>query len=204
MIERLAAARDPRRASAPTSSATASTTGAASRSWDCVQISISPNLPQFAGRTIGGARRRARPGSDRHGLRLSDRGQGGHARAGHLDLGGRHRAISCREPEPMVGSDGNCVGDLRHRQPGHAASALLRHVPAHLGALRRRARAAAARAGDQQDDRRHRAGAAPRTTAVCCKQGYRADVAIFDPADFKDQSTYAEAAPVPERARAPA
>ncbi len=41
-------------------------------SWDCVQISISPNLPHYAGRTIGALARAARSGSHRYGRRLSD------------------------------------------------------------------------------------------------------------------------------------
>ena len=48
---------------------------------------------------------------------------------------------------------------LRHGRQGHAASALLRHLPAHHRPLRARARRAAARACDPQDDRRDRARA---------------------------------------------
>ncbi len=125
----------PARASATTSPATASTTGAASESWEAVQISISPHLPQFAGQTIAAARRRARPGPDRHALRLSDRGPGRDARAGHLDLGGR-RARSGALADRAGRLRRQLRRDLRHRQPGHAAPALLRHLPAHRRPLR--------------------------------------------------------------------
>ena len=57
--------------------------------------------------------------------------------------------------------------DLRHRQPGHAAPALLRHVPARHRPLCRRARPAAARARHPQDDRRDRARAQARRIAAC-------------------------------------
>ena len=66
-------------------------------SWECVQISISPHLPQHAGETIAelAAARGARP--DRCRLRLSDRGQGRDTRADHLDRRGgypRDRALA--------------------------------------------------------------------------------------------------------------
>ena len=49
-------------------------------------------------------------------------------------------------------------------------------------------RAAAARARRPQDDRRDRAGAEARGSRPA-REGYRADVTIFDPADFKDRAT---------------
>ena len=107
------------------------------------------------------ARGRARARPDRHGRRLSGRRQGRDPRAGHLDLGGRHP----RDRGVALGAGRlrrQLRRDLRHRQPGHAASALLRHLPAHHRPLRRRAGRAAARARHAQDDRRHRARAQAR------------------------------------------
>ena len=126
-------------------------------SWDCVQISISPHLPQHAGRTIG-ARGRARPGPDRHRRRLPDRGQGRDAGAGHLHCGRRHphhRAFAActRRFRRQLRRD------LWHREPGHAAPALLRHVPAHHRPLCRRARPDPAGARRSQDDGSDRARA---------------------------------------------
>ena len=43
-------------------------------SWDCVQISISPHLPQYAGQNVAADRGGARRRPDRPRLRLSDRG----------------------------------------------------------------------------------------------------------------------------------
>ena len=60
--------------------------------------------------------------------------------------------------------------------------------------------AAAARAGDPQDDRRDGAGLAAARPRPA-QEGYRADIAIFDPADFKDQATYAEPHQYPTGAR---
>ena len=82
--------------------------------------------------------------SDRHALPTTCRRQGRDARAGHLDLRGRHRrhrALAHRAGR--LRRQLRC--DLRHRQPGHAASALLRHLPAHHRPLRARAQRAAAR-----------------------------------------------------------
>ena len=82
------------------------------------------------------ARDRARPGPGRHAVRLSRRRPGRDARAGHLDLGGRHRAH-----RRLAAGAGRLRRQLRralwHRRQGHAASALLRHLPAHHPPLRR-------------------------------------------------------------------
>ena len=58
--------------------------------WDCVQISISPHLPQNAGLTIADLARERSADPIDIALRLSDRGPWRDARAGHLDIGGRH------------------------------------------------------------------------------------------------------------------
>ena len=91
------------------------------------------------------ARRRARRRSGRYACRLSDRRPRRDAGAGRLDLRRRH---------PHIGRLASRAGRLRwqlrralrHRRPGTAASALLRHVPPRPVALRARPEGAAARA----------------------------------------------------------
>ena len=77
---------------------------------------------------------------------------------------------------------------------------LLRHLPAHHRPLRARARRAALGAGDPQDDRRDGARAQAQGPRPA-RQGYRADVAIFDPVDFRDRATYADPHQFPTGAR---
>ena len=127
-------------------------------SWDCVQISISPHLPQFAGRTILSlATERGQDPIDT----LCDyphRRPGRDPGAGHLDLRGRHRAY-----RRFADGPGRLRRQLRRAlwpgRQGHAAPALLRHLPAHHPPLRARARRAAAGVSHPQDDRRDRARA---------------------------------------------
>ena len=59
---------------------------------------------------------------------------------------------------------------------------------------------AAARNGGAQDDRGHGSGAAAARPRAA-EQGYRADIAIFDPADFNDRATYAQPHQYPSGAR---
>ncbi len=128
-------------------------------SWDCVQISISPNLPQNAGQHHRRARQER--GHDPIDLicdhLIEDNGA---TRVLVISISEDDIRAIVRSPQALVGSDGNCVADLRHRQPGHAASALLRHVPAHSRPLRARTRRHPDRAGDPQDDWPDRQGAA--------------------------------------------
>ena len=109
-------------------------------SWDCVQISISPNLPQHAGKTIAALATERGHRPDRRALPVPRRRQRRDPRAGHLDLRGRHRRD--RALDDRAGRLRRQLRrDHRHGQPGHAAPALLRHVPAHHRPLRARERA---------------------------------------------------------------
>ena len=171
-------------------------------SWDCVQISISPHLPQFAGRTILALATERRPGPGRHAVRLSRRRPGRDPRAGHLDLRGRHRAHR-RLADWRWSAPTAIASRPTARRQGHAASALLRHLPAHHPSLRARARRAAAGAGDPQDDRRDRARAQafrPRAVegkaiAPTSRSSIRRTSAIAPPTPTRTSSRPARAPP---------
>ena len=68
----------------------------------------------------------------------------------------------------------------------------LRHVPAVAPAITWASLPCAARGRRPQDDRRDRARPCPQGSRLL-RPGYCADIAIFDPADFRDQATYADA-----------
>jgi len=142
-------------------------------SWDCVQISISPHLPQFAGRTIQSLADERGPGSDRRSVRLHDAGQGRDARACHIHFRGRYRAY--RRYSVGIGWFGwKLRGPLRCHRPGHASPAFLRDLPTHLVPLCARTQAAVAGNGHTQNDRRHSrsaatAGPRPAAAGLCCR-----------------------------------
>ena len=138
------AARDARAKSAPTSSATASTTGAASRPGTACRSRSRRNLPQFAGRTIASL---ARPSAAQDPIDtlcdylVDDQGA---TRVLVTSISEDDIEHIVASPMALVGSDGNCVAPYGTGRQGHAASALLRHLPAHHPSLRARARRAAA------------------------------------------------------------
>src|SRR5262249_57981808 len=77
-------------------------------SWDCVQISISPHLPQFAGRTIGAlaAERNEDPIDTVADYLVEDRGA---TRVLVTSISEDDIRDIVRSPTALVGSDGNCV-----------------------------------------------------------------------------------------------
>jgi len=159
-------------------------------SWECVQISISPHLPQHAGRSIAAL-----------------------AAAGHCDAidalcdfliednGATRVLVSAigeddirtlvASPQALVGSDGNCVapyGSVGKGMPhprfyGAFPRVLSRYVrEQHVlpieGAIHKMT-GATARALKLKD-------------RGLLRVGHCADVVVFDPADFDDRATYAD------------
>ena len=96
-----------------------------------------------------------------------------------------------RSPGPLVGSDGNCVapygivsGGMPHPRFYGTFPRVIGHYVGELGLLPLeraiyKMTGATARALKLKD-------------RGLLRQGYRADIAIFDPADFKDRATYAD------------
>jgi N-acyl-D-amino-acid deacylase len=157
-------------------------------SWDAVRISISPDLPQYAGQTLGEIA--ARDGKDQFDAALdyiiADRGQ---TRVLVDSIAEDDIRALIASPDVMVGSDGNSVapygttgqGKPHPRFYGTFVRILGRYVR-DLGvvsletAVRKMTGASAAALGLK--DR----GA--------LREGARADITVFDPATVAEKATY--------------
>jgi N-acyl-D-amino-acid deacylase len=168
-------------------------------SWDCVQISISPHLPQYQGRTIGAL-------AEAQGIDPID------AFCQYLveDQGATRVLVTSisedditdivRSCAALVGSDGNCVatyGTVSQGMPHPRFYGTFPRIIDHyvrekavlpLEAAIHKMTGATARALKLKD-------------RGLLRQGYRADVTIFDPADFRDQATYHDPHQYPTGAR---
>jgi N-acyl-D-aspartate/D-glutamate deacylase len=168
-------------------------------SWEAVQISISPQSPQHAGDTIGGlaAARRVDPIDLVCDLLIADNGA---TRVLITSISEEDIKTIVRAPEALVGSDGNCVADygivgqgMPHpRFYGTFPKIISRYVQDErllpLEAAVHKMTGATARALKLRD-------------RGLLREGWRADITIFDPADFRDQATYAAPHRYPTGAR---
>jgi N-acyl-D-amino-acid deacylase len=168
-------------------------------SWEAVQVSVSPNLAQHAGETI--ATLAAARGCDPIDLvcdyLIEDNGA---TRVLIASIAEEDIREIVRSPSALVGSDGNCVAEygvvsqgMPHpRFYGTFPRIICRYVnEQHLLPLEQAVRkmtGATARALRLRD-------------RGLLREGYRADITIFDPADFKDRATYAEPHQYPTGAR---
>lgn len=160
------------------------------RSWDDVRISITPNLPQFAGRTIGAlaAERGQDPIDTVCDYLIDDKAA---TRVLVTSISEDDVRELMRRPEPLVGSDGNCVATYGTVSQGMPHPRFYGTFPRVL------------------DHYSRQEGLMPLETAVnkmtgataralrladrgLLRRGYRADVTIFDPIDFKEKATYAD------------
>jgi N-acyl-D-amino-acid deacylase len=158
--------------------------------WDCVQVSISPSRPETAVKTI--AALAAVTGADPID-QLCDHlvADNGATRVLITSISEDDIRTILRDPTALVGSDGNCVatyGTVSQGMPhprfyGTFPRIIGRYVgEEHLLSLEaaiHKMTGATAKALKLRD----------RGLLV---EGWRADVAIFDPDDFKDLATYAD------------
>ena len=159
-------------------------------SWDCVQISISPNLPQHAGRTIGSlaAEHRQDPIDTVADYLIDD---GAATRVLVTAMSEHDIREMVRSPIALVGSDGNSVaahGVVSQGMPhprfyGTFPRIISRYVrELDLLPLERAvhkmtgATAQALKLGNRG----------------FLREGYWADVTIFDADDFRDRATYSD------------
>jgi len=168
-------------------------------SWDCVQISVSPRLPQHAGETIAAlAAARGRDAIDLVCDYLIE--DNGATRVLITSIAEGDIREIVRSPSALVGSDGNCVADYGVVSQGMPHPRFYGTFPRIIGhyvheqrllpleqAIRKMT-AATARALRLRD-------------RGLLEEGYRADITIFDPADFKDRATYADPHRYPTGAR---
>ena len=158
-------------------------------SWDNVQISISPHLPQYAGETFG-ALAGARGGdpidvvcdyliADKAATRVLI------TSISEDDI----RAI-VRSQTALVGSDGNCVADYGVVAQGMPHPRFYGTFPRIIGHYVGEERLLPLEAAVRKMTGATAAALRLRDRGLL-KEGYRADIAIFDPLDFKDRATYA-------------
>jgi N-acyl-D-amino-acid deacylase len=159
-------------------------------SWDCVRISISPNLPQHAGRTIGAlaAERAEDPIHTVADYLVADEGA---TRVLVTSISEDDIRAIVRSPLALVGSDGNCVATygtvsqgMPHPRFYGTFPRIIDHYVGELGIIPlelavHKMTGATARALKLKD-------------RGLLRKDYRADVTIFDPADFRDRATYAD------------
>jgi N-acyl-D-amino-acid deacylase len=168
-------------------------------SWDCVRISISPNLPKYQGRTVGAlAQEQGRDPVDTLCQYLID--DKGATRVLVTSISEDDIADIVRSPTALVGSDGNCVATTGIVSQGMPHPRFYGTFPRIIDRYVRER------------------GVLPLTTAIhkmtgataralkladrgLLREGFRADIAIFDPADFRDRATYADPHQYPTGAR---
>jgi N-acyl-D-amino-acid deacylase len=157
-------------------------------SWDCVQISISPNLPDLAGRTIGelAAERGQNPIDTVADHLIADRAA---TRVLVNSISEDDITALVASDLALVGSDGNCVassGVVNQGMPhprfyGTFPRIISRYVgergviPLELAV--HKMTGATARALKLKD-------------RGLLREAWRADLTLFDPVDFKDRATY--------------
>jgi len=158
--------------------------------WDCVQISITPNLPQYAGRTIADlAKERGHDPIDVVCDYLIE--DTGATRVLVISISEDDIRDIVRSPQALVGSDGNCVADygitsqgMPHPRFYGTFPRILGHYVQELGII------PIERAIHKMTGLT--AKALRLKDRGLLKEGYRADIVVFDPSDFKDQATYAD------------
>src|SRR5712672_1994883 len=168
-------------------------------SWEAVQISISPKLPQHAGKTVAAlaAARDCDPIDLVCDLMIEDNGA---TRVLITSISEDDIRTIVRSPKALVGSDGNCVADYGTVSQGMPHPRFYGTFPRIIGHY-------------VHDERllplehavHKMTGASARALKLrdrgLLAEGWRADLAIFDPADFRDLATYAEPHRYPSGAR---
>ena len=159
-------------------------------SWDCVQISISPHLPQHAGATFG----ELAPARGRDPIDvvcdylIEDKGA---TRVLITSIAEEDIREILRSPTALVGSDGNCVADYGVTSQGMPHPRFYGTFPRIIGHYVHDERLLPLEAAVHK-----MTGATAQALRLrdrgLIKEGYCADIAIFDPADFNDRETYAD------------
>ncbi|MGH7088730.1 MAG: N-acyl-D-amino-acid deacylase family protein, partial [Stellaceae bacterium] len=159
-------------------------------SWECVQISISPHLPQHAGRTIAqiAAERGHDPIDTLCDYLIGDQGA---TRVLITSIAEEDIRDIVRSPLALVGSDGNCVAPYGVVGQGMPHPRFYGTFPRILGHY-----VHAEKLLPLEQAVRKMTGATAAALSLrdrgLLKEGYRADIAVFDPSDFRDRASYAE------------
>jgi N-acyl-D-amino-acid deacylase len=168
-------------------------------SWDSVQISISPHLPQYAGQTVGAiaSARGVDPIDLVCDYLIEDKGA---TRVLITSIAEEDIREIVRSPSALVGSDGNCVADYGIVAQGMPHPRFYGTFPRIIGHYVHDERLLPLEQAVHKMTGATAAALRLRDRGLI-KEGYRADIAIFDPTDFKDRATYAEPHQYPTGAR---
>jgi N-acyl-D-aspartate/D-glutamate deacylase len=168
-------------------------------SWDNVRISISPHLPQHAGETFGAfaAARGADPIDAVCDYLIRDKGA---TRVLITSIDEEDIRAIIRSPAALVGSDGNCVADYGVTSQGMPHPRFYGTFPRILGHYVHDEHLLPLEAAVHKMTGATAAALRLRDRGLL-RAGWRADIAIFDPADFRDRATYAEPHQYPSGAR---
>ena len=159
-------------------------------SWHCVQISISPHQPQYAGRTIAElAAERGRDAMDVVCDYLID--DKGATRVLVTSISEDDIREVVRSPSALVGSDGNCVATYGTVSQGMPHPRFYGTFPRIIGRYVKEQNALTLEAAIHK-----MTGATAKALKLkdrgLLRAGMRADVTLFDPDDFTDRATYAD------------
>jgi len=158
------------------------------KDWDCVRVSISPHVPHYAGRTIADLARER--GADPIDMvcdcLMEDKAA---TRVLVTSISEDDVRDILRSPLALVGSDGNCVADHGITSQGQPHPRFYGTFPRILGHY------VGELALVPLEFAIHKmTGAVARALRLAdrglLKEGYRADVTVFDPADFNERATY--------------
>jgi len=168
-------------------------------SWEAVQISISPKLPETAGRTVAAlaAERGIDPIDQVCDHLIADNGA---TRVLITSISEDDIRTIVRSPKALVGSDGNCVADYGVVAQGMPHPRFYGTFPRIIGHYVHEERLLPLEAAIHKMTG-GTAQALKLKERGLLKEGWAADIAIFDPSDFKDQATYAEPHRYPTGAR---
>ena len=158
-------------------------------SWDCVQISISPHLPQHAGETIAAiaAARVSDPIDCLCDYLIEDKGA---TRVLITSIAEEDIREIVRSPSALVGSDGNCVADYGIVAQGMPHPRFYGTFPRIIGHYAHEQRLLPLEQAVYKMTGATAAALRLRDRGLV-REGYRADLTIFDPTDFQDRATYA-------------
>jgi N-acyl-D-aspartate/D-glutamate deacylase len=168
-------------------------------SWEGVRISVSPHLPRLAGRTIAdlAAERGHDPVDALCDHLIADRGA---TRVLVTSIAEDDVREVIRSRDALVGSDGNCVATYGTVSQGLPHPRFYGTFPRVIGHYVGEERLLPLEAAVHK-----MTGATARALRLAdrglLREGYCADVAIFDPDDFTDRATYADPHQYPSGAR---
>ncbi len=158
-------------------------------SWEAVRISITPHQPQHAGKTIAqlAQERNLDPIDALCDYLIDDQGA---TRVLVTSISEADVATLVRTPRVLIGSDGNCVATYGIVSQGMPHPRFYGTFPRVIGRYVHEQGVVSLAAAIHKMTGATAAALNLRDRGLL-REGYRADIAIFDSANFKDLSTYA-------------